>query len=127
MYAEKIYRCMMFSAAPSQVYCIKPKGRIYLAKQKNRCVSGNGSENFRYGRHTYVFFWEKNVFLCILKGILPFKMHKIIPEKNLGFTSKFRWGRVTLNTGIFLFGISPYRVKAAKSQYLLDRTIINHT
>ena len=36
------------------------------------------------------FFSEKNV--CILKGILPFKMHKIIffPEnmkKNLGLTS----------------------------------------
>ena len=37
--------------------------------------------------------------LCILKGIWPFKMHKIIflsskPEKNLGFTSKFRYDRV---------------------------------
>ena len=56
--------------------------------------------------NTYIFFSGKNVILCILKGILPFKMHKIIvfPEnlkKKLGFTSKFRKGRVTLNTGIF--------------------------
>ena len=37
---------------------------------------------------------------------MPFKMHKIFfsrkPEKNLGFTSKFSSGPVTLNTGIFL-------------------------
>ena len=44
--------------------------------------------------------------LCILKAILPFKMHKIIffsenLKKNLGFTSKFRQSQVTLNTGIF--------------------------
>ena len=24
------------------------------------------------------FFWKKKIILCILKGILPFKMHKII-------------------------------------------------
>ena len=35
-------------------------------------------------------------------------MHKIIlfPEnlkKNLGFTSKFRYGQVTLNTGVFFY------------------------
>ena len=24
-------------------------------KSKNKCVSGNGSENFIYGRHTYFF------------------------------------------------------------------------
>ena len=46
--------------------------------------------------------------LCILKGILPFKMQKLIffPEnlkKILGFTSKFRLGPVTLNTGIFFY------------------------
>ena len=42
---------------------------------------------------------------------LPFKMHEVIffPEKlkkNLGFTSEFRYVQVTLNTGIFLFGIT---------------------
>ena len=82
--------------------------------KKNKCVSGNGSENFRQGMHTYffltIFFLEKNIILCILKGISPFKMHKIIffPEnlkKFLGFTSKFRKGQFTLNTGIFLFGL----------------------
>ena len=43
---------------------------------------------------THIFFSGK-IILCILKGILPFKMHKIIYvpenlEKILGFTSKFR-------------------------------------
>ena len=28
------------------------------------------------------------------------------PEKILGFTSKFKQGRVTLNTGIVLFGLT---------------------
>ena len=42
-----------------------------------------------------IFFLENNIILCILKGISPFKMHKIIffldnLKKNLGFTSKFR-------------------------------------
>ena len=41
------------------------------------------------------FFSGKNIILCILKGEMPFEMHKIIyfsrkPEKILGFTSKFR-------------------------------------
>ena len=41
------------------------------------------------------FFTGKNIILYFLKGISPFKMHKIIflsrkPEKNLGSTSKFR-------------------------------------
>ena len=43
---------------------------------KKMCVSGSRSENFRQGRHTY-FFW-KDIILCILTGILPFKMHEII-------------------------------------------------
>ena len=30
------------------------------------------------------------------------------PEKILGFTSKFRQGRVTLNTGIFVFGLGNF-------------------
>ena len=45
--------------------------------KKNKCVSGNGYENFRSGRHTYSFL-EKNIILCILKCISPFKKHKII-------------------------------------------------
>ena len=43
----------------------------------------------RVGTHIFliIFFSVKNVILCILKGISPFKMHKIIffsrkPEKN---------------------------------------------
>ena len=45
--------------------------------------------------YDYFFFLEKNVGLCILKGIWPFKMHKITfflehLKKILGFTSKLR-------------------------------------
>ena len=41
----------------------------------------------RVGTHIFFyhfFFWKKYIILCILKSILPFKMHKIIyfPEKN---------------------------------------------
>ena len=47
---------------------------------------------------THIYLSEKKthtIILCILKGILPFKMHKIYifpenPKKILGFTSKFR-------------------------------------
>ena len=44
---------------------------------------------------THIFLLEKNIILCILKGISPFKMHKILffleyLEKILGFTSKSR-------------------------------------
>ena len=41
---------------------------------------------------------EKNLILCILKGISPFKLHKIsfFPENDLGFTSKL--GKVGLVT-----------------------------
>ena len=51
----------------------------------------------RVGTHIFliIFFLDKTIILCILKGSLPFKMHKIIffPEnctKILGFTCKFR-------------------------------------
>ena len=51
--------------------------------KKNKCVSGNGSEILdREGRHIFkknhFLFLKKNVILCILKGILPFKMHQVI-------------------------------------------------
>ena len=64
-----------------------------------------------------IFFLEKNKNLCILKGSLPFKMHKIIyfPE-NLKQISMFhfRLGRVTLNTGIFYFGLTPTGLSITK-------------
>ena len=50
----------------------------------------------RVGKYIFkLFFLEKNVILCTLKAISPFKMHKKIffPEnlkKSLGFTRKFR-------------------------------------
>ena len=54
----------------------------------------------RVGKHIFliIFFLKKiNIIECILKGALPFKMHKIIffsrkPEKILGFTSKIKVG-----------------------------------
>ena len=52
--------------------------------KKNKSVSGNGSENFSQVRHAYFlncmyyFYLEKIIILWILKGILPFKMNKII-------------------------------------------------
>ena len=71
-----------------------------LKKKYNKRVSGNESEILgRVGTHTIFFlnnfFFGKNIILCILKGILPFKMHKVIffPENMktiLGFTSKLR-------------------------------------
>ena len=65
---------------------------------------------------THIFFLEENNILCILKGISPFKMHTIIyffrkPEKILGFTSKFRSGWVTLNTGFFFIWPELYLCK----------------
>ena len=82
-----------------------------LNKEKKNCVSGNRSENFRYrvGSHIFIyfFFFWKNITLCILKGEMPFKMNKIVFffqenwKTSLGFTSKIRYSRVTLNTGIF--------------------------
>ena len=67
-------------------------------RPNKKCVSGDGSENLRWG--SYPFLWKKNIILYILKGISPFKMHKTTifstkTEKILGFTSKFRKGRVT--------------------------------
>ena len=68
----------------------------------------------RVGRHTCCcffncFFSGKQIILCILKDILPFKMHKIIffPE-NLGKKKtkspvNLAMVRVTLNTGIFIW------------------------
>ena len=57
---------------------------------------------------------EKNIILCILKEISPFKMHKVIfyqgnLKKILHFTSKFSLGLFTLNTCIFYLALySPH-------------------
>ena len=96
--------------------CSSVSGQI-----RKKCVWGNRSEHFRKGRHTYFFFffWKKNKILCIL----PFKMHKIIffrenLKKIPGFTSKFRYGWVTLNADIFylasadLSGSTPFQTRS---------------
>ena len=75
----------------------------YNKKKPNKakkCVSVTGLNIIlgRVGLHLLfliIFFLEKNKIVCILKGISPFKMHKIIfisrkPEKHLGFASRFR-------------------------------------
>ena len=49
-------------------------------------------------------FLEKNIILCILKGEMPFKMHKLLffPEKYLCVPTLPKFFRpVTLNTLIF--------------------------
>ena len=53
-------------------------GQVMRPNKKDKCVLVNGSEIFRYMFFCYFFSLEKNIILCILKGILPFKMHKII-------------------------------------------------
>ena len=55
----------------------------------------------RVGLHIFfiIFFLEKDIILCILKGISPFKMHKIIyfPENLKKFlVSSVNLGRVEL-------------------------------
>ena len=56
--------------------CYKSTNIIRLNK-KNKCVLGNGSENFREGRHIFLFFnyffFGKNIILCILKGKIAFQ------------------------------------------------------
>ena len=71
-----------------------------------------GHSSHYFDLSCFVFFLGKDINLCILKGFWPFKMHKKIffsenLKKILGFTSKFRWGWVTLNTGIFFFFFLP--------------------
>ena len=71
------------------------KGELVDQIKKIKCVSCNRSEYLRYGRHTYFFlimFFSGKKYFMHLKGISPFKMHKVIffpenLEKILGFTS----------------------------------------
>ena len=60
--------------------------------KKNKCVSGNGSENFRLGPGThillYIFFRfsGKNIIICILKGILLGKKYNFMHfERHFAF------------------------------------------
>ena len=52
--------------------------KLMRPNKKNKCVSG--LKNLGRGGTFFLKkkFLEKNKILCILKGILPFKMHKII-------------------------------------------------
>ena len=57
---------------------LKKVNELLPRPNKNKCVSGNVG---KVGIHIFNFFFWK-------------------PETILGFTNKFRLGRVTLNTGI---------------------------
>ena len=68
-----------------------------LGQIKNKCVSGNGSENL--GRVGHISYFS-DFLLCILKGISPFIIHKINffsrkPEKKVE-VSPVNLGRVGL-------------------------------
>ena len=70
---------------------IRPNEKISVFRAMGLKILGR----IRTHIFVYFFFLETNIILCILKGILPFKMYKIIffsrkPEKSLGFNSKFR-------------------------------------
>ena len=59
---------------------------LYLGQMKNACVKGNPTlPKFIGGNLEFFsdFLEKKNTILCILKGNMPFKMHKFIffPEK----------------------------------------------
>ena len=73
--------------------------RILRPNKKNKCFRVMGLKILgRVSTHIFLSFnfLEKiYMILCILKGISPFKMQKIIffflkPVKIVGFTSKFR-------------------------------------
>ena len=68
----------------------------------------------RVGTHFYLFFSGPNIILCILKGILPFKMHTIIlfPE-NLNIGSGYPKHRYFFSFGLIMLlerTISMYNV-----------------
>ena len=71
MYMQKTILEVPLSNIQNSLFTLRPD-------QKNKCVSGNGSEILgRVGTHIFflIFFSGKNIILCILKGISPFKMH----------------------------------------------------
>ena len=60
----------------SQVICIRPNKKISMFRVTSLKIFGRvGTLIFFF---YYLYFLEKSMILCILKGFLPFKMHKII-------------------------------------------------
>ena len=79
--ADKDYRDPLLSE-----HTIRPN-------KKNKFVSVTGLKILgRVGTNIFliIFFSGKNIILCILKGEMPLKMHKIIFCPVRGFTNKFR-------------------------------------
>ena len=63
------------------VACLITLGTTEQCYNKKSVSWGNRSENLgRVGTHVFFnyFFPGKKIILCILKGILPFKLHLII-------------------------------------------------
>ena len=53
---------------------------------------------------THIFFWKKYNFMHFaFQSAYNYKFFSEILNKNLCLTSKFRYGLVTLNTGIFFY------------------------
>ena len=69
------------------VFCLRPNKKISVFRVTGLKILGRVGTHFFFN---YFFFPGKNIFSCILKGISPFKMHKIIyfPE-NLKKNSRF--------------------------------------
>ena len=66
----------------SHMLAIRPNKKINVFRVKGLKVLG------RVSTHKFFYISGKNIILCILKGILPFKMHKIIyffPENLIFF------------------------------------------
>ena len=64
------------------LFCFMLLKCLVRPNKKDKFVSGNGLTGLkilgRVSTQIFIFFWKKNKILCILKGISPFKMHKII-------------------------------------------------
>ena len=70
--------------------CVKnPSERFYLAKTKYKKISvfrlTRSYLNLLVKPRIFVRFYGNNIILCIFKGKMPFRVHKIIffPEKNI--------------------------------------------
>ena len=76
---EGLYRYLtLFKSIRMELSRGRPNKKINVFRVTSLKILGRvGTHIFRIGTHNF-FFWKKNIILCILKGISPFKMHKII-------------------------------------------------
>ena len=69
---------------------------LFILRKKNTCT-----KFFQLNMNKFYAFFKA---FCLLKSIKLYIFFRK-PEKILGFTSKFRYGWVTLNTGIFYLAL----------------------